>query len=246
VVAIFRRFANLRMNLMPYILSQAYASSQSGLPLMRALPIEFPGDMACREYPSEYLFGEALLVAPVVEEDSSSWTVYLPEGEWLELWSGTVFQGPSEIVREVPPDRIPVFQRKGSLLALNLDGSGQLGSPVGNATTHFDHLTLQVFPGGSLQAYLILADSNEPAVVTVEPAGGGNALALQIPRLEDDVDVVIFRNVPSSVSMAIMPLPRMARTTTLLSEEGWQWDIEKHTVRVHVAKNRTSGILFIE
>jgi alpha-glucosidase (family GH31 glycosyl hydrolase) len=146
VIPVFRKFANLRMNLLPYILSQARQSSQSGLPLMRALQIEYPTDMVCRKYPFEYMFGDALLVAPVVEEGISAWPVYLPQGEWRDLWSGTVYQGPAEIIVDVPRDRIPVFQKKGSLIPLHLDQSGELGSPVGNSTSENSQLSWLSFP----------------------------------------------------------------------------------------------------
>ena len=62
VIPIFRQLTNLRMNLIPYILGEARESSQSGLPLMRALPLEYPADITCREFPYEYMFGEALQV----------------------------------------------------------------------------------------------------------------------------------------------------------------------------------------
>ena len=78
VIAVFREFANLRMNLIPYIRSQAWQSSQTGLPLMRPLFLEYPGNIAIREAPYEYLFGDALLVAPITDESASSWQVYLP------------------------------------------------------------------------------------------------------------------------------------------------------------------------
>ncbi|KAF0105250.1 MAG: putative glycosidase, partial [Chloroflexi bacterium] len=62
VISIFRDYANLRMNLLPYLLSQAQISSKSGLPLMRTLPLVYPQDFTCRDYPYEYFFGDSLLV----------------------------------------------------------------------------------------------------------------------------------------------------------------------------------------
>jgi alpha-D-xyloside xylohydrolase len=245
VITVYCNFTNLRMNLMPYILGQAYESSQSGLPLMRALPIEFPGDAACRKYPYEYLFGEALLVAPVVEEGVTSWPVYLPAGEWRELWSGAVHQGPSEILVDMPLERIPVFQKKGSLIPLNLDASGQLGSPVGNSTSQFNHLTLRVFPGGKSTTKLIQANGSEPVEITVVESEDDDMLALQIPMLNEDVDLEIFGSEPSSVSVAGKPLSRLEINETISQIKGWQWISKDQMTRVHLLKNHTSCILMV-
>ena len=83
---------------------------------MRALPLEYPKDKICRAYPYEYLFGEALLVAPVMEAGVSIWPVYLPEGEWRDIWNAEIHSGPAVIQVDVPRDRIPVFQKKGCIL----------------------------------------------------------------------------------------------------------------------------------
>ncbi len=131
VVPVFRNFANLRMNLLPYIMEQARRSSLSGMPLMRALPLEYPADRRSRKYPHEYLFGEALLVAPVTEEGVTTWPVYLPEGQWRDFWTGQMLDGPAEIEVVVPLDRIPVYQKKGSLVALKSRFQRRIVQPGG-------------------------------------------------------------------------------------------------------------------
>jgi alpha-glucosidase (family GH31 glycosyl hydrolase) len=78
VIAEFRDLVNLRMNLLPYIKHTAWNSVQTGLPMMRPLALEYPGDELAKKYPFEYLFGDGLLVAPVAEEGKESIEVYLP------------------------------------------------------------------------------------------------------------------------------------------------------------------------
>jgi alpha-glucosidase (family GH31 glycosyl hydrolase) len=234
VIPIFRGFANLRMNLLPYILSQAHESSQSGLPLMRMLPLEYPKDMTCRSYPYEYLFGDALLVAPVVEEGVSSWPVYLPDGDWRELWTGKVYSGPVTIEVETPRNRIPVFQKKGSILPLHLDPSGELGSPVGNGTDRFPHLTLQVFPGGSIQSAIILGADEEMALITVETNKAEGSIEIRLPPLSQSVDLVIACNEPAFVTVDGKALPRLDSGRLPEAVSGWRWRPENREVRIQL------------
>ncbi len=111
VIPTFRFFANLRLNLLPFITSEAYHSSQTGIPMMRALPLAFPTDDSCHQFPYQYLFGSALLVAPVVEEGVSNWPVYLPAGDWYDFWTDEHYSGEQVINYSVPKARIPVFVR---------------------------------------------------------------------------------------------------------------------------------------
>ncbi len=114
VVDIYRSFAWLRMRLLPYIVAEARRASESGLPLMRAMPLAFPDDPAAARHPYQYLFGERLLVAPVVRPGVSVWEVYLPAGTWQDFWSHEVVHGPRVHPCPSPLERIPVFVRDGA------------------------------------------------------------------------------------------------------------------------------------
>jgi alpha-D-xyloside xylohydrolase len=79
----FRKADNMRYELMPYIYAQAKESSQKGLPMLRALFVEFPNDPGSWLVDNEYLFGSSMLVAPLLEEVTER-DVYLPEGTWID------------------------------------------------------------------------------------------------------------------------------------------------------------------
>ncbi|MBD2843749.1 hypothetical protein IDH44_00980 [Paenibacillus sp. IB182496] len=85
VLTLYKRYADLRMNLLPYLYAEAQRSAATGLPLMRAMLLDYPDDPRCAALEQQYLLGEALLVAPVTEEGATAVDVYLPEGEWLPL-----------------------------------------------------------------------------------------------------------------------------------------------------------------
>jgi alpha-glucosidase (family GH31 glycosyl hydrolase) len=111
VVDVYRRFAQLRLRLIGYISAQAQRSAGAGLPLMRAMPLAFPRDTEVHHYIYQYLFGDDLLVCPVVRPGVVEWEVYLPEGDWYDAWTGAVVSGGRRLLYPAPIDRPPVFQR---------------------------------------------------------------------------------------------------------------------------------------
>lgn len=136
---VYRYYANLRMNLLPYIYSEAAYSSESGEPLMRSMAYEFPADSAAAGYEYQYMLGRSLLVAPVTEISSGMVEVYLPEGEWYGFFDGERYE-PGIHIFECELNEIPVFVRGGAVIPLNT-ANGELGSYVGNGTE--DYLELE-------------------------------------------------------------------------------------------------------
>lgn len=145
VIAIYRFFANLRMNLIPYIYHQASMCTKTGLPLMRALMIEYPEDPRVQGMYDQYLFGDSFLVAPIIEEGALTRKVYLPEGVWFDLWTGEKISGPALINVSAPIDKIPVFVKANSAILLNLDSTKTLGSWVGNDVETYDTPVLRIY-----------------------------------------------------------------------------------------------------
>jgi alpha-D-xyloside xylohydrolase len=88
----FRANAEMKYQLMPYVYAQAKDCSEKGLPMVRALFVEFPHDAGAWLVEDEYMYGSQLLVAPLLEPGSSR-TVYLPKGKWIDYQSGKVYEG---------------------------------------------------------------------------------------------------------------------------------------------------------
>ncbi|MGA2118599.1 MAG: TIM-barrel domain-containing protein [Bryobacteraceae bacterium] len=89
----FRRAAELKYRLMPYVYAQAMDSSDRGLPMVRALFIEYPDDPGAWEVDNEYLFGSDILVAPLMESGTTGRHVYLPQGQWIDYQSHKSYPG---------------------------------------------------------------------------------------------------------------------------------------------------------
>ncbi len=88
----FRNVTNMKYKLMPYIYAQAKECTEKGLPMVRALFIEFPGDAGAWLIDNEYMFGSGILVAPMFEKTTER-NVYLPEGKWIDFQSGKTYSG---------------------------------------------------------------------------------------------------------------------------------------------------------
>jgi alpha-D-xyloside xylohydrolase len=147
---IYKKYAQIHMDLFPYIYTYAKIASETGLPIMRALPLEFPddenvwGDLGSHEY----CFGDALLVAPVYYGLSEYRLTYLPEGIWRDFWSGKFYLGGQNVRLESPLDVIPVMAKAGSIIPF-LDPSAETLLPVEDPLTPVatDNLSLQIYPG---------------------------------------------------------------------------------------------------
>jgi alpha-D-xyloside xylohydrolase len=100
-------------------MAQMAAAHEAGLPPMRPLFVDFPGDRLGWDVDDEFMFGPSLLVAPVAEYLARSRDVYLPEGStWTDAWTGTVTDGGQRIAVKAPLDRIPLFLRDGAKLPI--------------------------------------------------------------------------------------------------------------------------------
>jgi alpha-D-xyloside xylohydrolase len=89
----FRRAVELKYRLMPYVYAQAKDASERGLPMVRALFIEYPNDPGAWQVEDEYMFGADILVAPLLEAGGISRNVYLPQGQWIDYQTNRVYSG---------------------------------------------------------------------------------------------------------------------------------------------------------
>lgn len=142
----YRYYANLRMNLIPYIYTEAKWSAETGEPLMRSMAYAFPQDGAAADYEFQYLFGRNLLIAPVTSPNAKRVEVYLPDGIWYHFFTGARYEGG---VYQIPvaADEIPVFVREGAILPVNTAQKGQLASYVGNDAEDYVNINYLVFHG---------------------------------------------------------------------------------------------------
>jgi alpha-D-xyloside xylohydrolase len=232
VISTFRWFTNVRMNLLPYILGEARKSSQNGLPMTRALPLEFPADTRCKAYPYEYLFGDGLLIAPVVEEGVENWQVYLPEGNWLDFWTGKRYEGQQTISMDVPRNGIPVFQKAGSVVALNTDETGTIGSAVGNAVDCVNHLVLRIFPDGEFTDQIFIPGEKE--LKQVHGSKAENMIEISLPEV----------NAAGYLELFIENVQEVLWNGELISD--WKWNNESAVLRIPFHSIAADSVIVIK
>ncbi|MGF7140584.1 glycoside hydrolase family 31 protein [Roseimarinus sediminis] len=109
VSGIVRKWLKLRYALIPYIVEQSKKSTQTGYPVLRALLMHYPGDKMCWHIDDQYMFGDDILVAPVMNSENQR-DVYLPEGQWINFFTGEKQKGGKWMKNvEVPLDEMPVW-----------------------------------------------------------------------------------------------------------------------------------------
>jgi alpha-D-xyloside xylohydrolase len=111
----FRTIDELKYKLMPYVYAQAKDSSEHGLPMVRSLFVEFPGDPGSWSVDDEYLYGSQMLVAPLLHNGETSRQVYLPPGTWIDYQTGKAYAGGWQMIEA---GKIPaiILVRDGSVL----------------------------------------------------------------------------------------------------------------------------------
>jgi alpha-D-xyloside xylohydrolase len=117
VLPIAQKFAREHHDLIPYVRSLVYATTQTGMPAMRMMPLSFPDDPAVADMFDEYTLGDAILVAPVLKAGATSRSVYLPRGAWID-YNGkrTRHMGPATVSAAAPLDVLPRYVRAGSIV----------------------------------------------------------------------------------------------------------------------------------
>jgi alpha-glucosidase/alpha-D-xyloside xylohydrolase len=119
VEPICKKFLELRYRLLPYNYTLAREAADTGLPMMRALWLHYPGDAEAVKLGHEYLWGRDLLVAPVVEKGAKTRRVYLPAGTWFDWWTTEKITGPRWIERPVDLATLPLYVRGGAIIPLD-------------------------------------------------------------------------------------------------------------------------------
>ena len=169
ILPYWRRYAKLRTQLYPYLVAADAEYQQSGLPIMRHLSLAYPGDPRATAEEDQFLFGPDLLAAPVVDEGADRKDVYLPEGDWVDLWRSVSYDNASGGFRlgrtatigggrveslPAPLEQLPLLARAGSVVPLlppDVDTLADYGTgdDLVKLADRRDRMELLAFPRGS-------------------------------------------------------------------------------------------------
>jgi alpha-glucosidase (family GH31 glycosyl hydrolase) len=166
--SINRDYLKLRERLLPYFYTYAAEAHRTGAPLAKSMILEYPDDPMTWDGTTthQFLAGREFLVAPVYTDSDVRDGIYLPEGTWVDYWSGRITTGPVTLDGyEAPLDRLPLFVKAGAVIPMWPEGINNHAEVEPD-----DRLTLDVYPwgDGSFELY-------EDDGVTREHATGASA-----------------------------------------------------------------------
>ena len=171
---VFRKSAEMKYRLMPYVYAQAKECTEKGLPMLRALFVEFPDDPGAWKGDDEYLFGSQILVAPLLESGITGRTVYLPEGKWIDYQTEKVYEGGWH---RIEAGSLPIIM-------LVRDGSVLPHLKLAQSTSEMDwsKMSLKVYSADKKQAegLICLPTDNRIQVVKVDCAKAKPQLLNQV------------------------------------------------------------------
>jgi alpha-D-xyloside xylohydrolase len=163
---VLRLFTKLKCRLMPYLWSAALQAHREGVPMMRAMVLEFPEDRGCDTLDRQYMLGDSLLVAPVFTEDGAV-DYYLPAGRWTNLLTGEVHEGPGWR-REVHGFlSLPLMVRPNTVLPLGAVDD----RPDYDYSAGLTFRVYQLADGGEVACSVSTSQSAEPVRLSVQRAG---------------------------------------------------------------------------
>ena len=112
----YKTYATLHTALFPYIYTLVFEAAEKGWPVARHLMLQYPDDPETWLLDYQFLLGDRVLVAPVLQRDAREWEVYYPEGEWAHWWTGKIYKGPGRAKVPANLGEVPMFVRIGKIL----------------------------------------------------------------------------------------------------------------------------------
>ncbi|UII19504.1 glycoside hydrolase family 31 protein [Fulvivirga ligni] len=155
VEEISRNYINLRYRLLPYIYSLFFEATETGIPLSRSLAIDYTHEAKVYDelYHNQYLFGPSILVAPVVSTKDIT-KLYLPEGQWYNLFTDQFYQGDQEMLFECPIEQLPLFVKASAIIPMAAEARS-------NTQDLGDVLEVHIYNGKEANSFELYEDDGE-------------------------------------------------------------------------------------
>ena len=190
-VDVCRFFTRLKLHMMPYIYSAAAACHETGVPAMRSMAVEFPGDIAAEDCDRQYMLGDNILAAPVLYEDGTG-EYYLPEGKWTHILTGEERTGGKWMREKYDFFSMPLFARENSLIPFGCNEEQADYDYEKNVEMRLYSLTGKaeacVYGKNGVRAFSVTAENKDGKVV-IEISGEAEGLSIQLMNVASVSDL---------------------------------------------------------
>ncbi len=208
-VDVVRFFTRLKARLMPYLYKTSVDTSRSGIPTMRSMVLEYTGDKTCHYVDKQYMLGDALLVAPIFNDQGIA-EYYLPEGLWTDFFTGEEKKGPGWISEKHGYLSIPLMVRENSIVCL---GSTE-GRPDYDYGDHAELCLYSLKDGKEASTVIYGMDQREELIMTA--SRNGNQIHI-IVKAEKTYTIRLVNLVAISVSQGEV---KISKKDTVIALEG--------------------------
>ena len=241
VEEISRRYINMRYEWLPYNYTLAFENAAYGYPLARPLNFRENNGEQYAGVADEYMWGDEVLVAPVMEKGATSRRVILPPGEWYDFYApGVRYEGGREVTVDAPLEKLPLFVKAGSFLPLYLE-------PVKNVTDYNPALvTMRYYPSSRRTSYTMFDDDRlsptslqdgayrlstftgrfKDKTLTLDLSTNGGSYN-GMPEFWQMTIEVVDVDKPKSVKLSNGDELRCADSPKAVRQQGWAYDAAK-------------------
>jgi len=246
----FKKYDSLRYALMPYIYTNAWKMYKTGSPIMSALVMHYQDDENVYSIADQYLFGDDMMVCPVTTKGAGSRTVYLPEGDWINYWTGEQYSGKKYLEVVAPQDIIPIFVKAGAIIPMEPSMRYMDEYPV-------DLITLDIFPGkngafdlyeddGSSQQY----KEGKYAITSIKATTDKLFQRINIrkpegqylPTTHQYLLKLRMKQAPVALDENGVNIPVLTAYGKVQKQTGWYYDEAAGILWVHTANDNTKHI----
>ncbi|UFH35030.1 glycoside hydrolase family 31 protein [Flavobacterium acetivorans] len=183
VIHITRKFVNLRYQLLPYLYTMFWQYIEEGIPMLKPLVYFDQNDTQTHYRNDEFVFGNQILVCPILEANALGRRMYFPQGEWYNYWTNMVVMGAKEMWVDTQFDEIPLFVKAGAIIP-----KYPVQQYVGEL--EFDELTLDIYYKEGKEKSVVYEDAQDGydykkgrySLLSFQLTGKSNKLIIQLHK----------------------------------------------------------------
>lgn len=230
-VANYKHYAWVRENLLNYIYNAAVQAHHTGIPMMRSMAVAFPEESSLADISDQYLFGNDLLVAPVITENRSR-TISFPSGKWTNLWTGDVISDSGNVQTEAPLQTIPVYLKEGAVVPVRLNSDLQFGESMTGDQVN----ALIVTPPKEKEEVMLLNADNETASVAMQSVSD-TTLRITMKNFPEMIFLIAYNTGVAGVTVNGHPLPELKGEEHSSQPPGWYSDTTTKRIVIRLPRD---------